>query len=81
MVSSTRCPYVSVCGWVVVRGAAAPKGPMTYAFTHGEISPSSPPPSVPPHPEAQILAVRPIFHPRDPNSNLEAQNLALRPKF
>ena len=28
---STRCPYVSVCECVVVRGAAAPKGPMTYA--------------------------------------------------
>ena len=23
----------------MVSGAAAPKGPMTYAFTHGEISP------------------------------------------
>ena len=31
MVSGTRCPYVSVCEGVVVRGAAAPKGPMTYA--------------------------------------------------
>ena len=31
MVSSTNCPYVSVCGCEVVRGAAAPKGPMTYA--------------------------------------------------
>ena len=31
MVSGTRCPYVSVCGGKVVRGAAAPKGPMTYA--------------------------------------------------
>ena len=30
MVSSTRCPYVSVCEWEVVRGAAAPKAPMTY---------------------------------------------------
>ena len=29
MVSGTRCPYVSVCG--MVRGAAAPKGLMTYA--------------------------------------------------
>ena len=27
----TRCPYVSVCGCEVVRGAAAPKRPMTYA--------------------------------------------------
>ena len=31
MVSGTRCPQVSVCGCEVVRGAAAPKGPMTYA--------------------------------------------------
>ena len=31
MVSGTRCPYVSVCGCEVVKGAAAPKGPMTYA--------------------------------------------------
>ena len=31
MVSGTRCPYVNVCGCEVVRGAAAPKGPMTYA--------------------------------------------------
>ena len=31
MVSGTRCPYVSVCWCEVVRGAAAPKGPMTYA--------------------------------------------------
>ena len=27
----TPCPYVSVCRCEVVRGAAAPKGPMTYA--------------------------------------------------
>ena len=31
MVSGTRCPYVSLCWCEVVRGAAAPKGPMTYA--------------------------------------------------
>ncbi|MEE3022816.1 MAG: hypothetical protein VX367_09450 [SAR324 cluster bacterium] len=31
MVSGTRCSYVSVCGCVMVRGAVAPKGPMTYA--------------------------------------------------
>ena len=31
MVSGTRCPYMSVCECEVVRGAAAPKGPMTYA--------------------------------------------------
>ena len=32
MVSGTRCPYVSVCGCEVVRGAAAPKGAGTYAY-------------------------------------------------
>ena len=26
MVSGTRCPYVSVCGCEVVRGAAGPEG-------------------------------------------------------
>ena len=31
MVSGTRCPYVSVCGCEVVRGAAALKGLMAYA--------------------------------------------------
>ena len=31
MVSGTGCPYVSVSGCEVVRGAAAPKGPLTYA--------------------------------------------------
>ena len=31
MVSGTRCPYMSVCGCLMVRGAAAQKGPMTYA--------------------------------------------------
>ena len=31
MVSGTCCPYVSVCGCKVVRGAAALKSPMTYA--------------------------------------------------
>ena len=30
-VSGTHCPYVSKCGCMMVRGAAAPKGPMTYA--------------------------------------------------
>ena len=25
------CPYVSICGCVMIRGAAAPMGPMTYA--------------------------------------------------
>ena len=29
-VSGTRCPYVSIC-CLMVRGAAALKGPMTYA--------------------------------------------------
>ena len=32
MASGTRCPYVSICGCVMVRGAAALKGPMTYAY-------------------------------------------------
>ena len=31
MVSGTRCPYMSVFECEVVRGAAALKGPMTYA--------------------------------------------------
>ena len=31
MVSGSRCPYVNVSGCEVVRGAAAPKGQMTYA--------------------------------------------------
>ena len=31
MASGTRCPYVSSCGYEVVSGAAAPKGPMTFA--------------------------------------------------
>ena len=31
MVIGTRGPYVSVCGCVMVRGAAAPNGLMTYA--------------------------------------------------
>ena len=35
MVSATRCAYVSVCGCEVVRGAATPKGPMTYAVYLG----------------------------------------------
>ena len=28
-----QCPYVSVCGNEIMRGAAAPKGPMTYNST------------------------------------------------
>ena len=35
MVSGTRCPFVSVYGCEVVRRAAAPKGPMTYAVSIG----------------------------------------------
>ena len=31
MVSGTRCPYVSLCGCDVGRGAVALKGPITYA--------------------------------------------------
>ena len=38
MESGTRCPQVSVCEDEMVRGAAAPKGPMTQAFTNGEFS-------------------------------------------
>ena len=54
MVSGTRCPYVSVCGYVRVRGAVAPKGPMTYAqygLRH----------------EAEILALMLGFDPQDQN--------------
>ena len=32
MVGGTHCPYVSICGYEVVRGAAALKGLMTYAY-------------------------------------------------
>ena len=35
MVSGTRCPYVSLCKNVMVRGAAAPEGQMTYDSTQG----------------------------------------------
>ena len=35
MVSGTRCPYVGVCKDELVRGAAAPEGPMTYDSTWG----------------------------------------------
>ena len=31
MAIGTRCPYMSVSECKVVRGAAAPKGPMTFA--------------------------------------------------
>ena len=31
MVSGTCCPNVSICGCVMLRGAAALKEPMTYA--------------------------------------------------
>ena len=70
--------------------AAAPKGSMTYAFTHrGNFSSSSsfiplPLKSQPrgqnPSLEAHILASRPKSHPRDPNPNLETQILALTSK-
>ena len=52
--------------------AAAPKGPMTYAFTQEKILLLlllRPPP------------LRPKFKPRGPNSSFEAQILASRPKF
>ena len=31
MVNGTRCPYESICKCVMLRGAVAPKGPVTYA--------------------------------------------------
>ena len=52
------------CFW-----AAAPKGPMTYAFTQEKILLLL----------LLLLLLRPP--PRGPNSSLEAQILALRPKF
>ena len=53
--------------------AAAPKGPMTYAFTHiGEIfPPSSPSPPSTPF-KAHILALGPKL-PQGPNPSHEAQ--------
>ena len=64
--------------------AAAPKGSMTYAFTHmGNfllllllLLRSPPPPSL----QAHISAWRPIFQPRGPNPSLEAQIPPSRPK-
>ena len=67
--------------------AAAPKGSMTYAFTHMwdfllllllllPLLRTPPPPS---H-EAHISASRPIFLPRGPNPSLEAQIPTSRPK-
>ena len=58
--------------------AAAPKGLMTYAFTHGEISPFPPVYPTPPlRPyssiEAQILDSRPKSQPWGLNPRLEAQ--------
>ena len=38
MVSGTQCPYVGICGISgdeMIRGAAAPDGPMTYDSTKG----------------------------------------------
>ena len=74
--------------------AAAPKGPMTYAFTQGKflllllLLRLYPPPLETifedrgPNPclEAQIPASRPKSQPRGPNPSLEAQIPALRPK-
>ena len=54
--------------------AAAPKGSMTYAFTHmGNflLLRTPPPPSL----QAHFSAWRPITQPRGPNSSLEAQIL------
>ena len=62
--------------------AAAPKGSMTYAFTHGEISPSSPSSSAyPPLAlETQLSALRAISQPRGPDSIPENKIPASRPK-
>ena len=60
--------------------AAAPKGSMTYAFTHmGNfllLLRTPPPPSL----QAYISAWRPISQPRGPNPSLEAQIPPSRPK-
>ena len=61
--------------WLKLRGsrAAAPKGSMTYAFTHmGNfllLLRTPPPPSL----QAYISAWRPISQPRGPNPSLDAQ--------
>ena len=63
-------------GQLVPFWAAAPKGPMTYAFTQEKfllLRPSTPF-------EAHILALRLKSQPRGPNSSLKAQILALRLK-
>ena len=57
--------------------AAAPKGPMTYAFTYAEIFPKS---VHPPSLEAQIPVPRPKSQSRGPNPIRKAQILASRPK-
>ena len=61
--------------------AAAPKGPMTYAFTNAEFFPPSPSMSPPPPPASrpkfqpwtQISSLRPKFQPQRSNPSLEAQ--------
>ena len=53
--------------------AAAPKGPVTYAFTYAEISPSSPSLTTPPHIKAPIPASRFISQPLGPNPSFKAQ--------
>ena len=67
--------------------AAAPKGPLTYAFTQGEISPSPPPSPVYPPPrgpnpsfEAHIPALRLQSQPQGLNPSPEAQIAAWRLK-
>ena len=59
--------------------AAAPKGPMTYTFTHGEISPS-PPSSFASSPNTQISASRPKSQLQGPSPSQETQIQVSKPK-
>ena len=80
-VSGTRCPYVSVSGWEVVRGAAAPKGPMTYAVfirtSRIELEPGGYFWGL----KAEIWALRLGFEPQGWDFSLEAGIWALRLGF
>ena len=81
MVSGTRCPYVSLCGCEVVRGAAAPKGPMTYAVfiwaSRLELGPQGWDLGL----KAGIWALRLIFEPQGWDLSLEARIWASRLEF
>ena len=70
--------FVSFCFFFFPFWAAAPKGSMTYAFTHIRdfllLLPFLL--CTPPHPPA----LRPISQPRGPNPSLEAQIPTSRPK-